>query len=259
MRETIKLHINRNNLLGIIGLAILILLMFAPSHAVIIRHGDIMSENYTFMDLTEDNLEPNAFYGNFSTVSDRLIVDPMGFGVQVNPGPGAALLDSELEMMIVPKNATSSVDVISFSESGDYTNNILSGSNATVSANAPYFWQIVEVDGNSLSNLVTGNGVASFSSMANGTEIWTNTAMIELSAALDAAEAERGVTIGDRITKVNFRFDNTLTAQAGENSTAFIKKKEAGGVQIGVHTIPEPSGIALVLVGLLGLSKLGRC
>lgn len=250
--------INRSRLLGLIGLAIIVVLMVAPSHAVIINHGDIMSQNYTFVDLTEDNLETTGFYGNFSTAGDTLIIDPMGFGVQVNPGPGASLLDSELEMMIVPKNDRTSVDVIAFSESGDYTNNILAGSNATVTANAPYFWQIVEVDGTSLSNIITGNGVASFTSSANGTAIWSNAAMLDLSMELDAAEADRGVTIGDRITKVNFRFDNTLTAQAAENSSAFIKKKEAGGIQIGVYTIPEPSGIALLILSALGVFKLRR-
>ncbi len=252
------MSVYRNYFVGFFAVGLAVTVMTAPSDAIIIEHGDIMSANYTFLDLTEDTLEPTAFYSDFSTSGDTLVIDPAGFGVQVNPGAGVAFLDSELEMMIAPKNGLSSVDVISFSESGDYTNNILAGSSATVSASAPYFWQITEVDNTSLSEIITGNGVASFTSSSHGTAIWTNSAELDLSAALDAAEAERGVTLGDRITKVNFRFDNSLSAQAGENATAFIKKKEAGGIRIGVSTIPEPASAWLFLIGSLGWVRLRR-
>lgn len=244
------MHI-RSLLMGLAGIIMVMVAMSVSASGAIMNHGDIMSQNYWFLDLTEDNLETSLFYGSFSTAGDTLIIDPQSFGVQVNPGPGSAFLDSELEMMIVPKNDQSSVDIIAFSETGDYTNNILAGGAAEVTASAPYFWQIVEVDGVGLSTIITGNGVASFTSTTDETEIWNNSVSLDLAALLDAHEIERGLTIGERITKVNFRFDNSLTAQASEGSTSFIKKKDAGGIEIGVSTVPEPSSAALLLLGVL--------
>ena len=73
----------------------------ARSDASLMNHGDFVAENYSFLMVTEDS-DPNSslHYGGFGTVGDTLIVEPMGFGVQVDEGPGVGLLDSTLTMMV---------------------------------------------------------------------------------------------------------------------------------------------------------------
>ena len=214
-------------------------LIASPLSAAMMNYGSMMSDNYTFVDVTEDNLETELFYdGGISTSGDTLLIDPDGFGVQVNPGAGVDLLDSELEMMIVPKGDTASVDEISFDEEGDFT--IVGG--GMVEAAVSYFWQILEVDGVSI-NPISGSGSANFSSTDIGSgQLWSIDFSVDLAA-------EKG-DVGDRITKVGFRFDNTLTAQAADGEIAFIKKKQTGGIRV---MVPEPSSICLLLVSLAGL------
>ena len=49
------------------------------------------------------------------------------------------------------------------------------------------------------------------------------------------------------ITKINLRFDNSLTARAGDaSSVAFIKKKQVDGLTV----VPEPSSCLVMLIGL---------
>ncbi len=224
----------------------------APLPAAIMNYGDFMGDNYTFVDVTEDNLEASLFYGAFSTGGDSLLVDPDGFAVQVNPGAGAALLDSELEMMIVPKG-DASVDQIDFQEEGDYT---ITG-DGNVTAAISYFWQIVEVDDTPV-DPISGNGNGSFNTSTAGTgELWSLGFNIDLAAELAAAEAAAGQDFGDRITMVNFRFDNTLTATAADAlSIAFIKKKQTSGIRI---TVPEPSTfLPLLLMSSALLARFRR-
>ena len=230
----------------------IITVIAAPVPAAIMNHGDFMGDNYTFVDVTEDNLEDSLLYGAFSTGGDTLLVDPDGFAVQVDPGPGVDLLDSELQMMIVPKG-DASVDQIDFREDGDYT---IAG-DGTVTAAVSYFWQIAEVDDTPV-NPISGEGNTSFSTTAAGTgELWNVGFNINLAAELAAAEADAGQDFGDRITKVNFHFDNTLTAQAADAlSVAFIKKKQTSGIRI---TVPEPAtGLPLLLMGAALLARFRR-
>ena len=235
--------------LGLIFVGI-IAVIAAPLPAAMMNHGDFMSDNYTFVDVTEDNLEESLFYGSISTGGDTLIVDPDGFGVQVDPGPGAILLDSELEMMIVPKG-DASVDQIGFNEEGDYT---ITG-DGVVEAAVSYFWQIMEVDDTPVTP-ITGQGSEGFSaSTAITGEIWSIGFNIDLAAELAAAEADAGQEIGDRITKVNFRFDNTLTANAMDAlSIAFIQKKSDITIMV-----PEPATfLSLLLMGSALLARFRR-
>lgn len=230
----------------------IIAVVAAPLPAAMMNHGDFMSDNYTFVDVTEDNLEDSLFYGAFSTGGDTLLVDPDGFGIQINPGPGADLLDSELEMMIVPKG-DASVDQIDFQEEGDYT--IQGGGEVTAAVS--YFWQIVGVDDTGV-DPISGQGTVNFNTTTAATgEIWNVGFNIDLAAELAAAEDAAGQDFGDRITKVNFSFDNTLTANAADAlGLAFIKKKQTSGIRI---TVPEPATfMPLLLMGAALLAGFRR-
>ena len=222
--------------------------MFAAataSHAATMNYGDFNAVTVDFIDVTEDNLESDLLYDVQGTVNDSLLIDPNSFGAQQNPGPGADFIDSELEMMIMA-HPGGSVDMISFQEEGDYT---LLGS-GKVEASIAYFWQILEVDHAPIAP-VSGNGTTSFSSTSPGSgQLWELDFDIDLNASL--ASAGQGGTI----TKVNFKFDNTLSAMADDaSSAAFIKKKQFGGVQI---SVPEPAGFLSAIIGLLGLVRVRR-
>ena len=212
-----------------------------PADASLMNHGDFVAENYSFLTVTEDSA-PNGqlFYGGFDTVGDTLLVEPVGFGVQVDPGPGASLLDSTLQMMIVPNTNTGSVDIVSYREFGDYT---VVGSGEVMAA-IPFFWQIIEVDDVAVTP-ISGSGTVNVSGDSGTGAIWELGFKVDLAAALAAAETARNTDYGRRITKVNLTFDNSIVAQADDDlSVAFIKKKQTEGIRI---TIPEPAALASAL------------
>lgn len=220
----------------------IIALAVSQSSAALMNYGTVMSHNYTFVDVTEDNLVSDLYYdGNLMTSGDTLIVDPDGFKVQVD-GPGIDLLDSELQMMITPKD-DNSVDMIAFVEEGDFS--LVGG--GVVGASLSYFWQIVEVDGTAI-DPIGGSGQTDFSGTSLGAgQTWSLGFSVDLAGELAAS----GVG-GERITKVNLTFDNTLTAQAGANEIAFIAKKQTSGINI---TVPEPSSLSMLLLGLVGFFR----
>ncbi len=223
-------------------LTVLVIAVFMPtlSPAALMNYGDFSGATVDFLDVTEDNLEPILLYQVSGAVGDVLLIDPDQFGVQKDPGPGADFIDSELEMVIMAKPGQS-VDQISFSEEGDYT--IVGSGN--VAATVAFFWQITEVGGIPIAP-VSGRGTADFSASNPITGgLWD----IDFTVDLNDSLANAGMS--GTITKATFRFDNTLTTTAAdENSIAFIKKKQIGGVRV---MVPEPSGVAILLTGLLGL------
>ncbi len=209
--------------------------------ASLMNHGDFVAENYSFLNVTEDPApNPGPYYGGFDTAGDTLLVEPLGFGVQVDQGPDVSILDSTLAMMIVPNNDTASVDVLSYSEQGDFT---VVGTGEVMAA-IPFFWQIIEVEDIAVSP-ITGSGTASISGNEGTGTVWELGFSVDLAAELVAAEVQRGVDYGSRITKVNLTFDNSLIATADDGqSVAFIKKKQTEGIRI---TIPEPTSLSSAL------------
>lgn len=221
------------------------LLAIAPTQAAMMNYGTFTSDTVDFIDVTEDNLETSLFYDVQGAVGDVLLIDPDGFAVQKNPGPGASFLDSELEMVIMAHDGEK-IDFISLTEEGDYT---VTG-DARVDATMAYFWQILEVDNVAITP-ISGSGSTMFTTSTPGTgELWD----LGFHVDLDAVLAGEGMTGG--VTKASFRFDNSLVADAADDlSVAFIKKKQLGGVQV---MVPEPAGLLSACFGLLGLLGLRR-
>ena len=225
-------------------------ILFAAFSASAQNNGTFVGDTVTFVDVTESNLLSGPLYGSFGVINDTLLFDPNGFGVQVVPGAGSSFIDSELEMMITA-NAGYALSTISFSEEGDYT---LAG-NGSVSAALPFFWEILEVDGVAI-NPISGSGQTSFStSSATTGGLWSLDFNIDIDQQLAFAENSLG-EIGAGVTKVNLRFDNSLTATADNGSSvAFIKKKQLGGLDVGtVELVPEPSSAIALMLGLFGLA-----
>ncbi len=230
------------NLIHMCAVLLSIAFYAARVDAGIVNHGDFVAENYSFLAVTEDSIsDALPHYGGFGTVGDTLLVEPIGFGVQVVEGPGVSLLESSLQMMIVPNVDTASVGSLSYSEQGNYT---VVGDGEAMAA-IPFFWQIIEVDDIAVSPVISGNGTANVSGDSGTGVIWELGFSVDLAAELATAEAGRGVDYGSRITKVNLRFDNSLVATAGDDqSVASIKKQQTDGIRI---TIPEPASLASAL------------
>jgi hypothetical protein len=233
------------NLKQLLCVLTICVLTTAISPAAMMNYGTFNADTVDFVDVTEDNLETGLHFTVTGTVGDVLLIDPVQFGARVDPGPGAGLIDSELEMMIVAKPG-GSVDMISLDEEGDYT---IVGE-GEVEANVAYFWQILEVDHTPITP-ISGMGTDGFTTSDVGTgDLWQINIDVDLSASL----ADAGMS--GTVTKAKFSFDNTLVATASNaESIAFIKKKQIGGVRV---MVPEPTSIFSAVLGLLGMLGLRR-
>lgn len=239
----------------------LILSAFAvSSFAGVISHGTFNDDGdcVNFVDVTEDNADCQAYFAPESNNGGTLSVDTVGFISQAD-GIDSMILDSKLEMDICLSDNAQPGDFlkgIDFFETGDYT---LAG-DSLVMASVNWFIQIPGVDG-----VFCGN-VSDQWSQASGAsgDQWSLSTTIDLSpgALLTYCDGSGTYEIpAEGITKVNFEFDNTLTSLGNAaNSSAFIAKKDTGGVEVTACAtcVPEPSSMALVLFGALGLMIVRR-
>ncbi len=223
-----------------------------------------------YLDVEENNAETDALFapnpgnGSPTVVGNQITFDPQGFASQ-SENLAADLLDSTLTTVIMAKPGKA-INTVVIEEFGDYSLSGLGAAEASVGA--AFFVTILEVDGEPVSGIPVKTQNMAFTSGggANGGEyelpgdqgsavIWNGTAFI------DIADHLSDNNVGGAATKVRLRFDNTLTTAAATASTAFIKKKELGGVIITVNEdkIPEPSTIALAGLAVLGLFVRRRC
>lgn len=210
-------------------------------------HGDFIGNAVDFTMVTETNdHEPDQFWDVSSILGDTLLVNPVDFRVDASPGPATDFLDSQLEMMIQSKSGP--LAGLTFAEYGDY---FITG-NSTISASLNWF---LDIPGTG-----TAGGTLQVTDATTGPSNKTMTWALEIDIDLIAGTAN-GAPLTDVVTglplalpadiqKVTFEFDNTLFAGADDvMSTAFIAKKGTTG--IGIRTVPEPSGIALSLLGMI--------
>lgn len=225
----------------------------ATASAGVIAHGDFLdaADCINFVDVSEDNADCTAYFVPETNNGGTLSVDTTGFISQAD-GIDSMILDSKLEMDICLGDAAapgSYLTGIDFSESGDYT----LAADSLVMASVNWFIQIPGVDGVFCGNV---SDQWSQTSGASGDQ-WSLSTSIDLSpgALLTYCDGSGTYEIpAEGITKVNFEFDNTLTSLGNAaNSSAFIAKKDTGGVMIDVHKVPEPSSFALVMLGGMGL------
>ncbi len=234
------------------------LLLFAASrsNAMTMNYPDLDGVNVMYIDISESTEEPVFLFGAPDISGDTMDFDPTDFKAEVNSTTGtnnSDIVDGQLNFTIMRKGDFALTEVI-IRERGDYALVGLGNAAATASVTANFGYSIIEVDGASV-NPIDGDGNLVFSP-SNGSYAlpmtgsgWNGIATIDIAGHL-AAAGINGVA-----TKVEFFLDNTLRVAAADGGTAFIAKKDAG-VSI---TVPEPSSLAILLVGgLLGLAQVRR-
>jgi hypothetical protein len=222
------------------------------------NYGDFMGNSVTYRNVTESNSEPNLLFTAPTVVGDTLEFNPLNFFAEVDPGPGSDITDSEINTLVEAKPGFF-IDNIQISEEGDFTLVGVPGAFGHAGVGAAFFFEILGVNG-----VLVGDGPIGFASMQfttgggpnggqyslpgdAGTAPWIGSAFLDINAALAASPYA-----GQRATSVRLSFDNTLSAAADDNASAFIKKKEIGGIIIRTN-IPEPSTLAMVAL-VLGAS-----
>jgi hypothetical protein len=228
--------------------------------------------------------DPSRLFGTPNLSGDSLKFDqnnlPAGTGlnfrVDVNAATPVLLKDGTLTMDIAATSQTTgNITGLSISEGGGYT--IVGGTIATQVAAAlqipfnaaayvgglgitatngitlaqpipvNYTEVFAQGGGSSGTFALTGNGIK-FTGPGSGT--WSGFANFDIAGALAAA----GRT-GQRVTGLTLTLDNVLSGAAEANALAGIDKKS---FEVNIVGVPEPSTIALALLGGVSLIAGGR-
>lgn len=232
------------------------------SMAAPINYGDFGGLTVDFLDVTEDSATdplPPALYGTPNVVGDSLDFNPVSFNASASGAGGADTTVGVLTMMMA-SHPGKFIDAVQFEEAGEFTLSGLTG-NASVSVTATFTLNILEVDGvaiapvNIVTPMVFSPSGGDFDLVSDGpgplvNAIWSGEIMVDIQQAL----IDNNISFVNGATKVSVSFDNTLMAQSEAGTSAFIAKKDVGGV--GITVIPEPASMVLLAAG--GLCMLGR-
>lgn len=239
-----------------------------PLHADIVSYSDALAENgecVDYLDITEDatvNTGGTGLFGNPTRSGDTLIFNPMGFDAGPINGIGADLVDSHIEttICVTEESKPNGILNINVGEFGDYTVN----GNGEVSSSINWFLDVPGATG-------IASGTTSFSA-TSGTGTWQLEVAIDLvNGTYDSGSGMMPLTDAngnsvslpsDFIGCATLEFDNTLSSRSLDaTSSAFIKKKGTGGVQIETVTncaVPEPGSVCLLMLGMMGFFKTVR-
>ncbi len=254
--------------------------------------GPFVGPNVTYANVVEGDSanpppDPSRLFGTPNLSGDSLIFSqnniPLGTGLNFRVDVGGAtpvlLKDGTLTMNIAATNpVTGNISGFSISEGGGY--GILGGTLATqvaaslqVPFNSSFYvggLGITSLNGVPLGTIIpvpyaesfaTGPGsTGAFSATASGITFsgpgsgtWNGFANFNIAAALAAA----GKPANSRVTGLTLSLNNVLSGTAEANAIAFIDKK-AFSINAINTPIPEPSTIALGLLGGVGLIAGGR-
>jgi hypothetical protein len=242
-------------------LAALIVLLAGGVAQATVNYGDFVGTNVTFNQVRETSTfgDPEPLFDVPTVTGDQLLFFPPNFTASAAGGgfdqTGALLLTD-----IAANGPTDSLDILRISEFGD---NLLTGVGTAATGtfvSMSGFVTVTETAGGVIAPLVigfTGTFTQDLFALPGdlGTKLWSGTVEVDIEQAL----IDAGFTgLDTKAIKATLSFDNDLTAFSEAGTSAKIQKKVVDGPAIIIEIIPEPATGALMGLGLLGLSALGR-
>jgi hypothetical protein len=218
-----------------------------------INYGNVTAANVVFGNVTEASLtNSSAVYGSPSVSNNSLYFNLSGvgaFNIKAQDG-GFDFIDGQLTTTI-SANAGSGIDTVTLRENGDYS--LFGTGSAATQASVALSLASLKIDAVngvgitpiivSLSSTLTYNLVDN----AGLGSLWS----ITLPVNIDSILAQNGIK--GEATLISLTFDNSIYAYSEITSGAFISKKSAE-VDVATSSVPEPSTLALLGVGGIGLA-----
>ncbi len=268
--------------LAILAGAILVSTVVSEALAAPIFYGDRVGNTVTYQMITESSAtDPQLFppnpplglFGNPIASGDSLDFTPQNFfALSDFQVPPLDRTDGHLTFMIQAHDGNG-INNISFQEGGALSVGGFGTDQTFVDVSAVGFLQVLAID-NIPINVETFPINMTFNFGSNGPQdngqwrlgsegavngfLWTGGQFFDIRQGL----IDRGYTVGLGATKVTVNLDNLLYAQSEPLAGAFIDKKDFGGLTVTVNVpggeIPEPTSLALVALGLVGIACFGR-
>ena len=249
--------ITRNGFLTAAVSAVALLAYSNTASAVPINYGDFIGNTVDFIQVTEDSgTDTTPLYGAPTVSGDALDFNPVSFNSSSTGAGGVNITDGTLTLMMMAQ-AGNFIDAIEFDEAGDFTLAGLAGT-AFASVTANFLLDIQEVDGVGITPIDISTAMVftpsngDFDLIADGPGplvdgAWSGFLMVDITQAL----IDNNIPFVNGATKVSVTFDNTLTTLSQNGTSAFIAKKDVGGV--GITVVPEPASLALLTLGALAM------
>lgn len=248
-------------LTSLIAFSALSLAMLPSVQAASINYGNFNGNTVVYQNVTEaSGTDPVPLFGAPIVTGDSIDFNPVLFNAFSQFGAPPVDLTNGLLSFMLQAKAGFAMNNISFNEGGLTVVTGIGTDLTYTDVSADGFLNIHEVDHVGI-NTVTTQIHLTFSHRADGLwelvtdglarpVVWTGSEFIDLDAVLTAAN----VPFAFGATKISVVLNNALIAQSESGTTAFIDKKDFGGLTITVN-IPEPSTVILAVAcfGLLGL------
>ena len=241
------------------------MLVAAAAWAAPINHGSYAGPTVSFNNITEttaptDPTDPDELFGAPVGIADSIGFFPTAFtaGSVNGVGPYAPFgaidfTSSQLQVEIIATAMGATIDMVTLTEFGDTSlTDIGVGTGATgASVSMSGSVTILSVGGVDVpvtpARIIPFTGVFDQDLFALPGDLGASTWIGSIDVDVAAVEAN--------VTRVMLSLDNTLTASSEVGTSALIQKKVAGGLVI---TVPEPTSLALVTLGLLVASGFSR-
>lgn len=233
------------------GLLVIAACGFVTAAQAAVMHGDFgtPADEVMYLDVTEssgtDPVPPPLFGMPELRDDNQLDFDPKGFVSTTTGGP-LDITDGQLNFTLMTDGVFAITEIV-IEEAGDYTFAGLGGLGTTATAGLSIWIEVLEIDGEAVTEPTIINLSNSFTTNMSGGPVtlapWTLGLVVDL-------EFEIGRPFDFGVTKAEVVIDNQLITNSEQDSLAFIAKKDFKITPFVV--IPEPASlIVLAMAGLL--------